>query len=403
MLIDDIPSSVTYEYTGVRTFSINFPFYGTESIRMGFRESGAPTLAPYTELVKDVDFTVTGTRAGVGDSEIAFISGKAVLTDAGVLKLSTGNVIAVYRDTPATQLYAYNEYDNFPAKSHENALGRLTTVAQELSKKVATSIVIPPGSDVSGEEVLNDILVAADAANAAAIASETNADLSNVEANRAKAEADRARIDADRSAADADRSAAEADRAEAAAAAAYGVYQAGESKWLSGTKLDHNWVWPDRSLVLFGDWPDLKARFDGGYIGTCAEADAINFPGLFAAKADGSGLYLPDIGGLFARAWRPGEMNYDKGRTAGSFQYDAIRKIKGNYSHVQGFTGGGTASGAMTKSLGGGKIGYAVGTAQEWVSIGIDTSLAVPTADDNRPQNYAQPMAIYLGRNASEV
>ena len=75
----------------------------------------------------------------------------------------------------------------------------------------------------------------------------------------------------------------------------------------SHTKLYPNCVWPDRSLVLFADWPELKAEYDAGYIAITTEGNAATYPALFAAKADSSGLYLPDIGGLswhFRRTWR---------------------------------------------------------------------------------------------------
>lgn len=167
MLIDNRPSEITYEFTGVRTFSIGFPFYGLESISVLYRAS-ADTLTPFTPLVAGVDFTVTGVRAGTSDSDIAFKSGSVTLTDAGVERLQNGYQVLITRETPIVQQYAYNELDNFPAKSHENALGRLTTIAQELHNKARNAVTIPPGSGESGEDVLADILDAANRAEGAA-------------------------------------------------------------------------------------------------------------------------------------------------------------------------------------------------------------------------------------------
>ena len=171
---------------------------------------------------------------------------------------------------------------------------------------------------------------------------------------------------------------------------------------LPGTKLYPNCVWPDRSLVLFADWPELHAEYTAGYLGTVSEADAVKSPDFFVLKADGSGLYLPDIGGLFSRAWRPGEMQWDKGRQAGSYQEDAIRNIKGviypggmPYSHANG-------TGAFYGGAGGGFRAVSNGAYDSGV-VFLDVSRVVPTADENRPQNYAQPIAIYLGRHATEV
>ena len=174
MLIDNRPSEITYEFTGVRIFSIGFPFYGTESISVRYRAS-ADTLTPFTPLTAGVDFTVTGVRAGSSDSDIAFKSGSITLTDAGVEKLQNGYQVLITRETPVVQQYAYNELDNFPAKSHENALGRLTVIAQELQNKARSAVTIPPGSGESGEDVLADILDAANRAEGAADDAATSA------------------------------------------------------------------------------------------------------------------------------------------------------------------------------------------------------------------------------------
>ena len=66
---------------------------------------------------------------------------------------------------------------------------------------------------------------------------------------------------------------------------------------MAGKKLYPNCVWPDRSLVLFADWPELKAEYDAGYIYATTEASAAVYPGLFVRNNAGTGLYLPDIGG----------------------------------------------------------------------------------------------------------
>ena len=621
MLIDDIPSSVTYEYTGVRTFSINFPFYGTESIRMGFRESGAPTLAPYTELVKDVDFTVTGTRAGVGDSEIAFIAGEATLTDAGALKLSAGNIIVVYRDTPVTQLYAYNEYDNFPAKSHENALGRGIAIAQEQRERAERTLTLPPGSG-SGAGVITAVLDAVDHAVEAADLAEQSAALSTTEADRAAAEADRALAEANRAETAVDGAidaiVAEGDTQHARVLAEgnlqytrvsaagdletlrvtdtgdsqverildmgvtlstkglgvlYGdgltlqltepvtptsvsvtasstpstrnftytapdddflsptalynfacrvtgmnsgtftfkaeyllgttlissgevsvsgqstlllgvpmntnllneklpypagtvltvrltitrsgsgsqaislessplnpmtftrnggsvqasnvvdvfggeqktqaeinfilaslggaMWRPGQKVELPGTKLYPNCVWPDRSLVLFADWPDLKAEYDAGYILTATEATATTYLGRFVLKADTTGLYLPDIGGLFPRAWRSGAMTYDIGRQAGSYQEDAMQRIQGVFTPGAHHTWV-SSSGAfyVTPST---CARPNIGATYDGGTVYFDSARSTRIADETITKNYAQPMAIYLGRYKTEV
>lgn len=175
---------------------------------------------------------------------------------------------------------------------------------------------------------------------------------------------------------------------------------------MAGTKLYPNCVWPDRSLVLFADWPDLKAEYDAGYILTATEAGAATYSGRFVLKADGSGLYLPDIGGLFARAWREGAMNYGFSSNAGDFQDDAMRKITGEASRDSNT--GLLFPGAVTVGA------FSIGTARNATfsavtqasrALKLDTSLlgANYNGTETRPKNYAQPIAIFLGRHASEV
>ena len=170
---------------------------------------------------------------------------------------------------------------------------------------------------------------------------------------------------------------------------------------MAGTKLYPNCVWPDRSLVRFADWPELHAEFTAGYLGTVAEADAAEFPDFFVLKADGSGLYLPDVGGLFPRAWRPGEMQWDKGRQAGSYQEDAMQKIQGVFTPAAHHTWV-SSSGAfyVTPST------YArpnVGTTSDGGFVNFDSARSTRIADETRTKNYAQPTAIYLGRYKDEV
>ena len=170
---------------------------------------------------------------------------------------------------------------------------------------------------------------------------------------------------------------------------------------MAGVKLYPNCVWPDRSLVLFADWPDLKAEYDAGYILTATEAGAATYSGRFVLKAGGSGLYLPDIGGLFARAWREGEMQYDVGRQVGSYQADAMQRIQGVFTPGANHTWI-SSSGAFSVKA----STYPrpnVTTASDGGIVSFDSSSVTRTAAESRPQNYAQPIAIYLGRHATEV
>lgn len=169
MLITDIPSVVTYTYTGVDNYPIPFPFYGLSTVTAGYRTSTDPTdTTPYIQLTYGVDFTVTGVKAGNNDSDLAYVNGELTLTDAGKAKLVLGYALVVSRATPIEQQYSYNELDNFPAKSHENALGHLAVICQELKESVGRSLKAPIGSDEAGDDFLNEILQTADEAKKAA-------------------------------------------------------------------------------------------------------------------------------------------------------------------------------------------------------------------------------------------
>lgn len=96
----------------------------------------------------------------------------------------------------------------------------------------------------------------------------------------------------------------------------------------------------------------------------------------------------PDLRGYFLRVHNPQDSTgLDAGRTVGTTQGDAIRNIVGNVSGIT--THGLSASGAL-------KAGTAyptnvTGSGSSWYQqeLGLDASLQVPTADENRPNNFA--------------
>lgn len=187
---------------------------------------------------------------------------------------------------------------------------------------------------------------------------------------------------------------------------------AGMPIMVCGGKLERNCAWPDGSLVLFEDWPDLQARYVAGHITALAAgtpaATIANYPGRFVAHA--AGLYLPSLGGLFPRPWTPAQTQ-DAGRGIGSLQTDAIRNIVGGWLPTQtpapcrwNLTSG---SGAILPydAVSESPLFQARTDGSKGQSAGFtfDASRAVPTATENRPTNYAQPVQIYLGRHKSEV
>ena len=353
MLIDNLPSTITYEYTGVRTFSVTFPFYGTESISAMYRENDS-VLTAFTPLRPGIDFTVTGVQAGAGDSEIAFKSGTLTLTNEGVARLQHGYQVLIARVTPITQQYAYNEFDNFPAKSHENALGRLTAVSQELAEKARNAVTIPPGSEVSGEDVLSDILDSVKRSTIEADRSASEADRSAVEADRSAVEADRSAVEADRSAVEADRSAAEAVKAEIAAAAA-GRDMPLKICWIAGQGLPgHVTLSNDNGIQLRSAYPtvwplieeymDIRSEAEWQAAFAASKADGTSGAVGFFSAGDGSTTFrFPLLRNVYVRS-----EDIPAGVLAGTYQTDQLQGHSHNVVNSSNFGFGAAAAAGNT-------------------------------------------------------
>ena len=190
MLISDIPSTISYVYTGVDTFPVPFSFYGLTTVKVGYRADSDPTSAsPYVPLVYEIDYTVTGVKGSENDGDQAFKSGSVTLTSVGAAKVPSNGIVVVMRETPLEQQFAYNELDNFPAKSHENGLGRQAVISQEITAKLSRVLMVPPGADAKGQDLLQTTLstmfVARDAAQAAEAAAGHSAAEAAASANTA--------------------------------------------------------------------------------------------------------------------------------------------------------------------------------------------------------------------------
>jgi hypothetical protein len=165
---------------------------------------------------------------------------------------------------------------------------------------------------------------------------------------------------------------------------------------LPGDTLPPYCLWADRSFVSFANWPQLKTTYEAGLLKvlpyTATSTQKTDNPFAWIEVEDESGLILPDIGNLFARPWRPGQNT----RVAGSKEADAIRNITGSF--VIGSIRSNGPSGAF----------YSPGTVNDDCSasggasdsrISFDASRVVTTATENRPVNYAQPTAIFMGKS----
>lgn len=84
-----------------------------------------------TTLTLNVDYTVIG--AG-------FPAGGSITLTVG---LPVGQNLTLLRKVPITQLTAYQQSDSFPAKSHEEALDKLTMIAQGTAQDISGAIRVP--------------------------------------------------------------------------------------------------------------------------------------------------------------------------------------------------------------------------------------------------------------------
>lgn len=127
MVQDDTDSSGPYAGAGTTgPFVIGFRFLENSHI-----QAIQTAASVETALVLNVDYTVTGAGASSG--------GTLTLTVA----LPLGQTLTINRLVPATQLTDYTQSDSFPAESHEDALDKLTMLAQQLQRGVDQSIRVP--------------------------------------------------------------------------------------------------------------------------------------------------------------------------------------------------------------------------------------------------------------------
>ena len=174
----------------------------------------------------------------------------------------------------------------------------------------------------------------------------------------------------------------------------------GAPKLHRSTTLPPNHAWPDGSLVLFADWPELKEVYDaGGFAGMLmaynanATTQAANLGKFRPNAANPTGLYLPLHGGQFFRNWVLGMGQ------AGAWGRDEIRNIVGKVGLIDlnpnAPTSFSTAPFTTTTVSYGPDTGYNPG---QGAICDMDISRSAPTGPQNVPQHIWQPIILYLGR-----
>lgn len=139
MLISNNVFKNRYVWDGSQTnFPISFPFLDNSHIQVWYAMPGKPDTD--AAILDQQYYSVTGAGNPVG----------GVLTRTK--PWDVGATIAIVRNVPITQLYQYTQYDNFPAKSHEDALAKLTMICQQLDEICSRAITVPITSEKNPQE-----------------------------------------------------------------------------------------------------------------------------------------------------------------------------------------------------------------------------------------------------------
>lgn len=140
MLVDNDVYINKYVADGSTTeFPIAFPFLEASHIEVYTRGEDGEDI-----LVDPSMYTITGAGVETG-GELTFNTTPVA-----------GTVIAIIRNVPITQLYAYTELDNFPAESHENALAKLTMIDQQQAEILGRALTLPVTSAKTPDQWISD-------------------------------------------------------------------------------------------------------------------------------------------------------------------------------------------------------------------------------------------------------
>jgi hypothetical protein len=135
MTISSDTSRVSYSTNGTTgPWTVPFRFLENSHLQVVYKTAAGVE----STLVLTTDYSV----AGAGDPEG---------TVTTVTAYAAGGTVTIIRNVPATQETDYADGSDFPADSHENALDKLTMLAQQLDERMDRAIVLSAGSTSSGQ------------------------------------------------------------------------------------------------------------------------------------------------------------------------------------------------------------------------------------------------------------
>jgi len=141
--------------------------------------------------------------------------------------------------------------------------------------------------------------------------------------------------------------------------------------------------------------PNGFLECNGAAISRVVYADLFVVIGTLYGAGDGSTTFnIPDLRGEFIRGFDNGR-GIDNGRVVGSPQGDAIRNITGTVTSNYISSNPNNGVGALKSSIQQTTTRYAYTSGSSWgAKLDFDASLAVPTANENRPRNIAMMYCI---------
>ena len=168
---------------------------------------------------------------------------------------------------------------------------------------------------------------------------------------------------------------------------------------------DQSFIPADGRLVLLANYPELKTKLDNYNLGCIAydETGLIRAErlGMYMYSEDRTGVYVPELGGRFVRAWTDGQ-SIDADRELGSVQGDAMQVIKGsNAFYAWKWRGVHVPPEPFITSVEFTSIfpHEPKNTLVDRIQVGFDSSTVAKThPTETRPDNIALHYTLYLGK-----
>jgi len=142
----------SYSGNGSTTaFAYTFKVFASTELKVFIRVNATGVETLKAEGTGSTNYGVSGVGE-TGGGNVTFVTAPA-----------SGETVVIIRDTALTQLTDYQPADPFPADSHENALDKLTNIAQELSEEMDRTLKVSKTTSITTPEITADAATRANA------------------------------------------------------------------------------------------------------------------------------------------------------------------------------------------------------------------------------------------------